>query len=1035
MKSTCPAGLVILLLLAGCLEAGAFAADRSGKYPGWLPADEASPFFPDDGFTISPEGNPWHEDACFRKSFELEQAPRKAVLAVWAHMTSAAVLNGRLVLEGRNLPSESTPAFADVTDQLRLGPNSLEVRVHPQWTAIVYVQLRMEHADGRFEDVVTDESWQWHPAPDKGWPRAAMPKDGWKPVVINDDYYGSRGKAGNFDKTFALMPREMLRGKMKKFNDALRASWPADRSAPKPVFKGEYTDPRYAAQYADFVSIDPTSGQVVDAAGTIRHLFFTIYGQKLEGATVLGVWGFDFDRLEDDLALMEKGEVHVFLRNIGWQSLLDADGNWRRCEKQPAGSNLPEFAYNYEVLDYFLDRCQAHGRFVVIEADFFWGAHWDSVPPPYHTRYYLYPEVAEANALAHRKIFSRYSERPCVALYLMGDEDVQMNHDLENGHLHREFIDYVRGRYGTLDKLAETWGKGYDFARHSQWTEVDRRAEHWPGNPTETVMAPYYPLVNRATLGINDWSMLGLPVWAQYRWPEAPHARLLSHISYNFFTPFDPAWIDYHAFREDVLYLDFVNRWAEIVREAAPNQILFHANGQDLTPHWLFLHFFRRAELDYDVIGVGSHDSTRNLSECSPWDRMRKYQRIIASYRPYALAPGSPAVAIAPSEGCGGNTGREDEILDYYRAQSLELVGHGGAFELCYTWLHLSNADAEPEGRGRLTKVLEWTGGFYRDVEGVKFSLPRDVDVLVVRNNNLQRSNLSGRDYGNVLGLVDFLGQLNIEFDIAMDQDLVYASQPRKIDLGNYRMLFLVGLECDYADSFWKAADAWLCDPAFEGRRSVVVGRVGKRTPYLAPREQFNPTLAKWLGASDYASTVRLEGKNKFTWRPLEGRAGVAQITIDFGTRDTSETGVFEGGRPVLVALGGKAVAVRKRYEGNLVFAFGFPLGLASDRMWGMSPPQDPYDVVASVYEDVLDASGIPRPIRAPHNVRVGASDDNSIIMVQERFGIETTDLCTLALPAGARYKGCKLVPQDDGRTLIRAKLAPYGGLHFKRIR
>ena len=111
-------------------------------------------------------------------------------------------------------------------------------------------------------------------------------------------------------------------------------------------------------------------------------------------------------------------------------------------------------------------------------------------------------------------------------------------------------------------------------------------------------------------------------------------------------------------------------------------------------------------------------------------------------------------------EGEGGNEGNEDEILNYYRGQSFEMVGHGAAFELSYAWPHLSGASVHPEGRAKRTKAMQWMGDFYAALDGVKFSLPRDVPLLIVRNNNLQRSNRSGRDFGNALGLISFLHNL-----------------------------------------------------------------------------------------------------------------------------------------------------------------------------------------------------------------------------------------------------------------------------------
>jgi hypothetical protein len=165
-------------------------------------------------------------------------------------------------------------------------------------------------------------------------------------------------------------------------------------------------------------------------------------------------------------------------------------------------------------------------------------------------------------------------------------------------------------------------------------------------------------------------------------------------------------------------------------------------------------------------------------------------------------------------------------------------------------------------------------------------------------------------------------------------------------------------------------------------------------------------------------------------------------VKIHFGERgDVSPVGVLAVGETLLTLPDGRAVGIATTHGGNAVYAFGFPLGLAYDNLWGMPyglangrpAPLEPYDVMASLYEDLVEAAGVPRPVRAPHNVRIAVSDDRSVILVRELFGRETTDLCTLELPAGAKYEGCELIPRADGRTLLRAKLPPYGGLCFKR--
>jgi len=1044
-RGTVRRGLGVLAIgAAAALSLG--AADRSGRCPGWLPAGEVTPFFPDDGFTLLAPGQ---TRAHLRTAFEVTQAPRRAVLAVRGWHTLAVRLNDVLVAEAAGNGPESDPVFVEVTPSLRTGTNAIAVWAWSEWSPTVYVQLRIESADGSFTDVTSDASWEGCPAAPEGWPRGPTPQAGWQPAQVQDDYYGTRGAATRWGKEFALMPRDLLRERMTAYTNRLEAAWPQDRQARKPAFRGTYSTPTDAEQYREAVRIDPASGQLLDATGKVRHLFFSIYQQVLDGQSVLNWLDFDFDRLEEDLALMEAGAVHPYLRFLGWQSLLDAQGNWRPCTKQPRGTNLPAFAYTYEVLDYFLDRCQAHGRFVAVEGDFFWAADWDAIPAPYHTRYYLYPEVAEANALAHRKILARYADCTAIAGFMIGEEDIIMAPDLQNGHLRAAFQAYLRERYGSFERLAATWQRGYDWADHSGWRTVQRRPNAW-GLPAATageedVLLPRWPLTEAVWAQLGDWSRLELPVWPRLRWPAGPYPELVSHMTFPgdpVDTDDDPVWIDYNAFREDRLYLDFVSRWAARVREAVPQHWLFHSNAQDYTAQWHFLHFKRRAELPFTVIGVGSHDSGLNLAEIPPWDRIRKYLSIISAYRPYALAPDSPALALASGEGEGGRAGDEAAILDYYRGQSLEMVGHGAAFEMSYAWAHLAGCGQAPDGRGHLTKALAWMGAFYRAVDGVSFPLPREVPLLIVRNNSLQRSNRSGRDYGNALGLLSFLAQLNVEADTVMDQDLTYGSAPRKVDLGRYRMVFLPCLECDFPEPAWQALDAWLTDPAHRGRRTLVVGSVGQRTPYLAPTPAFHPTLARWLATDHYAGTLAARGKQALTWHPRRPGTQASPLVIDVGGRgDITPLGLLDTGEPLLTLPDGRLLARSTACEGNTVYAFGFPLGLAFDNLWGLPygqadgkpAPQEPYDVMARLYDDVVSAAGIPRPVEAPHNVRVVASPDLGVILVREWFGLETTDLCVLSLPEGVVYDGCEAIRQPDGRTLLRATLPAYGGLCLRR--
>ena len=1003
---------------------------------GWLPEGEVSAFFPDGAKTIRNETD-GTRGACFRRTFNLESQPRRAVLAVTAWGIAAAHVNDVLVREVSQPRVEHVPVFTEVTAWLHPGANTLQLRVSGGVlkSSLVYAQLRVELADGKFIDVCTDDTWTWRAAPETGWPRGPIPDDGWHSAIVFDDYYGTAGAAKDWDRQFALMPRYMLRQTMKRAAESLRETPTGEHMAGPSTFQGPYVKPEYAAKYQSFLRLDSKTGQVVDSTGKIRHLFFVIYcQQKLAGKIRLGFTEWDFDQLERDLALMEQAEINLYMRFLGWSSLLDGNGRWKRCEKQPAGTSLPHFEYNYQILDHFLDRCQAHGRYVVIEGDFCWAASHEMVPAPYHRRYYLYPEVAEVNALAHRKILSRFAQRPEVAGYVIGEEDIINDLDLDNGHMRQAFADYLKQRYKTLDALRAAWGAGYDLTDQSLWRPVPRKLEAWNlKNSEESVCPPAYPVTSNPWSRLTRWQDVPLPVWARFHASTPPQAELASFPTLNTDTPNDPVWIDYNAFREDVMYPAFVNRWAEVVRPAAPNQWLFHCNAQDFTPHWNFANFYRRAELEFDVVDTGSHDAGKNLSKCEPADRMRKYYANIAAYRPYIRAPGSRAVAVSTGEGQGGASDNEQEMLNYYRAQTFELLGHGGAFEQAYQWAHLSGALTAPEAQPHLSKALAWMGEFYRAVDGVQFSLHRPVGMLVVGNNNLARCNRDGRDFANIMAVSDSLGQLNVEFDIAMDLDLVYGQQNRKIDIGSYRVLVLPCIDIDYPEAVWKVLDAWLSDPKFRGQRTLVLGYIGQRSPYLTPTEHFHPTLAKWLGMSTYAGQTPLHAANELAWTPAAANGARQKITINFGDRDLSPVGVFASNRPLLTTTDGQVIGAKFAYAGNTVHAFGFPLGLAYDCAWGIPSPQKPYDTMGSVFEDLVDTAGVPRPVRSPHNLRVALSDDQSIIMIQERFGIATSDLCRLQLPAGTTYNGCETIPQPDGTVLLRANLNPYEGILLRR--
>jgi hypothetical protein len=337
------------------------------------------------------------------------------------------------------------------------------------------------------------------------------------------------------------------------------------------------------------------------------------------------------------------------------------------------------------------------------------------------------------------------------------------------------------------------------------------------------------------------------------------------------------------------------------------------------------------------------------------------------------------------------------------------------------------------------------------------------VQVLVVRNTNLAHSNLSGLDYGNAMAVAEALTQLNVEFDLVMDRDLVYVGGNGrhavpgarfKTDLSAYRLVILPSVAIDFPDPVWQTLDAWLSDPAPAGKRVLALGWIGKRGPRLQPREAFHPTLQKWLGCSDYSGTASLQGKQSLV---LSDGNQARDLEVDFG--HIPPTGLFTQGQPLVVRhesavplvvrhesavplvvrhesavppREGQTLATRINYHGSAVYAFGFPLGFAHEPLWGLAPEQQPRDAVVPLYEALAKAAKLDRPILAPHNLRVYVSQGGQMILIRERAGLKTEAEVAVRVPQGIQYPGLTLRRGQDGYTRFRVTLEPWEGRWWK---
>lgn len=1003
-----------VLLSAVALAAGLVAARAQ---PAWHPPTEPSPFMPDGARCIGSRGAKLTH---FRGVWEVAGPVRRAVLMTAPMMTARVYLNGRLVLEAHD-SHQALPEWADVTDRLQPGPVFLAARVHSDWRPLLYCQMRVEYEDGRHEDLVTGPAFEWCDEPGEGWqgePRAA---GDWQPVEDVAGYHQH-----GWQRRFALMPRDMLREHFAGHNARLREAWEHDRRGPVLELTEAPDRPEWAAQFDDFCTVDETTGQLVDGAGRVRHLFFTIYNQH----GTLALAAMDLEQLERDLELMAQADVHIYMRFLGWATLLDENGEWAPLERQPPGAGDLHFDRAVDLLDHLVRRARAWGRYIIFQGDFFWSAH-DIVPPPYRSRYHLYPEILDAQALATRKIMHRYSGCTNVLGMMIGEEDIVLHHDLDNPHQHALFTDFLRRKYGTVEEFRRQTPWAYDYSDRSAYVRCGWRAERWPGRPEVDALVPGFTPRTGVFDAVREFDDIPLPLWPRHRCPEEPEVTLGSCTSHNQFTPEDPLWIDFYQMREDELLFGMLERWVEIVREAMPRQLLFYSNAQDFTSSWHFLHLYRRADLPFDVIGVGCHDDDRNLADIPAWATVRKAIKNISSYRPYVRSPGSPARGIASGEGCGGDPEDAQGVLDYYRATLFDEIGGGAAWTQTYTWDHISGRKGDTPSH--LSPLLEWMGEFMPAVQGVTFPLHRPVEALMVRVTNLAHSNMSGLDYGNALTVGEALAQLNVEFDIVMDRDLVYEARGEaarfKVDLAPYRLVILPTVAIDLPEAAWEALDAWLSDPAHAGERVLALGRIGKRGPRLQPTGAFHPMLRRWLGCADYASEAALQGPQTVE---LIGDAGPgASLQVNFGR--IPPTGVLDVGAPVLRDDEGRALAVRVPYAGNEVYACGFFMGFAHEPLWGMAAAQAPRDALAPFYEHLAQAAALDRPVLAPPNLRVYVAEGARMLLVRERAGVGGEVEVALRAPAEIRYEGLDLGPADEaGYRRFRAHLEPWESRWWK---
>ena len=948
---------------------------------------------------------------CLRAVFELKNPSQVAESGILAAADDGATfwLNGRQIgqVEGWR-----KPVWLNVeTDWLAPGPNLLAVEALNQaGDAGLLCELLIQDRDGTVLRVVSDARWRSN----------TQAADGWKRADFNDLLWPGARNLGRYPCSPWGRLLDLTWEEQAAILAAYRHRWRQSnaKQEPAPSLEAEpESEPRSVR-----LRIDPQTHLLTDGAGSFQ-LFFTIYDQMGPGNRWrLSVLDFDYDLLERDFAVMRECGVHIYLRKLAWNELLDEDGDWKRSERQPVGENLPDFEYNYEIYDHFFERARAHGLQVVAEADVYWGM-LDGVisRESYGKKVVLYDELWDVVVDAYERIVRRMARHTNLCALLLGEEGAPFDLCLEDKRTRTLFGAWLLRRYSTIPYLRSVWGELYDTSDRSGWTERDVDGRR--------LLFPQFDKSDRPWEIIRSFEQAPLPRWEYLRDPAQPDVLLRedAYRTYGLDVVEDPVAVDFFRWRQELVH-ERLQQWSNAMREAAPDLLLHFSGDADFCLPWHFPQYFDRAKLPFDVIGVGQHDHGTDVDELPHWASVREVVQNHASYVPYLLTAPAQGIAVRPSayaSGEGGGSTRENRegTHQYFPAWMIDLYGNGAAYVLSYTWCHLSGR-SHAQRDDYSAPMLDWLRENMPRLTTHPITLREDADVLILRNLSTVFSFQGGYDYGNVRALAGVLAQTHVPFHVVVDADISVGPIPGRVDLSRYRVIYVPVLAQQFEDRTWEMLRLWLADPRHGGERALVLGLISDRGPYFQHLDSDSApsALQEFFGGRfDYEARQIVRGEQIFTAQAQlsqlhEGtRVSVTfpqrvipeQPNLAIFSKETIDAGRFD---TLLTDADGNAVAIRRWISGNSVYLIGFPLGLACDALWGSEQDQEPHDALTDLIETPLVELGIHPTLPLPRNVVGYLSDDGELLMVKERFGVKTDTTVRLGSP----------------RRDTRLELAPY---------
>ncbi len=961
----------------------------------------------------------WHPERTnlqvfFRRSFLLAdpQTLIDANVLVAADDKAELYVNSSLI--GQATGFQKPVQLRISLDSLRKGENVLALHAeNSQGGAGILAVICFEFGDGRVYRIVSDTSWRCNESESLGWQETGFNDLTW-PGARDLGCYPCMPWGRLLPRTWAEQDAEIA---------AYRQRW-QDQGATE-VLPGKDDSNAGEKASAARLFIDPQSHLLSNGADNFQ-LFFTIYNQMSpENRWRLSVLDFDYDLVERDFQVMQECGIHIYMRAFSWKELLDRNGCWKRIERQPVGTVLPDFEYVYEVYDYFFERAQAHGLQVVAEADIYWGLPEEIIPRvDYGGKLYLYDELWEPVVDAYAKCLAYLSRHANLMAILLGEEGAPFDLCLEEDRTRALFSDWLQTEYLSLGRLERIWGDLYDTADRSMWRE-----EKIEGR---TVLFPQYPRTKQVWESIRSFRDIPLPRWEYRRDPAQPGVPLREdrYRTFGLDVLEDPAAIDFFRWRQNLVHKR-LQTWSRAMRKAAPNLILQFSSDADFCLPWHFPQYFDRTRLPFDVIGVGQHDHKTNFEDLPHWATVRELVQNTASYAPHVLKAidldtSLKPLAFASGEGMGSTLEDRDGVRRYFPAWLLDLYGTGAAYVLSYTWCDLSGRDYERRD-DYSAPVLSWMRENLKQLREHPSTISEDTQVLILRNLKTIFSFQGGYDFGNTRALAGVLAQTHVPFHILPDEDVTIGDDPYRINLDDYRVIYIPYLPQHFEDHTWECLRAWLSDSRHTGERALMIGAIGEDTPYFAyaSRERTHVLLHDLFGGTfAYSESRIVRGPQQFTIRQFMGRYNPGEeITITFPERIvpgrpnlsflTEETIKSPMTEVLLTDSGQRAVAVRRKFEGNAVYLVGFPLGLACDALWGFEQDQEPFDALVGLFQAPLDDAGIEPPIRLPHNVVGYLSDDGTLLSLKERFGHNVKDSAELNVNGERREIEIALEPYE----------------------